>query len=98
MLTRLKKCNIIVETMEKIMTAKEKRYQDKVANNLFFARQLDFLGINRRYLGFYMLVDILQLMINEEIVVSSFSKQIYQLCCEYFAQPSKLFCHISPPQ
>lgn len=84
MLTRFKKSNIIVETMEKTMTAKEKRYQDKVANNLFFARQLDFLGINKRYMGFYMLVDIMQLLINEDIFVTSFSKQIYPIVAEKY--------------
>ena len=66
------------------MTAKEKRYIDKVANNLFFVNQLDCLGISRRYLGFYMLIDIMQLMINEGIAVFSFSKQIYPVVAEKY--------------
>lgn len=59
------------------MSAKELRYSNNIANNLFFVKQLDSLCLDRRYMGYYMLIDILHVMINEGKVITSFSKQLY---------------------
>ena len=66
------------------MNTKELKYGDKIASNIYFKRQLDYLGLKNKYVGYYLLVDIMQLMINEEIRVTSFSKQIYPVVAKKF--------------
>ena len=61
------------------MTKKEKRYIPVVKKDVFFIRQLDNLGLNRRYLGYYFLIEIMDLLINKGLEAKSFSKKIYPI-------------------
>lgn len=66
------------------MSPKEVKYGNKIANNIFFIRQLDNLGIDKKYLGYYLMVEIMQIMINQEIRIKSFSKQVYPIIAKKF--------------
>jgi two-component system response regulator (stage 0 sporulation protein A) len=61
----------------KKMTTKEIRYGAQMSHNIFIMKQLDNLGIKRKYLGYYFLLDILTGIINQTSRVQSFSRQIY---------------------
>ncbi|MBQ9795412.1 MAG: hypothetical protein IJW36_00425 [Clostridia bacterium] len=67
------------------MTAKEYKFKDKISGKVYFTKQLDILGIDRKYTGYFVLVEILNIMINEiEGKVRSFSKKIYPIVAERF--------------
>ena len=68
------------------MSPKEMKYKDNVAGNIFFLKQLDNLGIDRKYTGFYLLVEIMQVLINEEKRIKSFSKQVYPKIAEKYGK------------
>lgn len=59
------------------MTAKEIRYKDKISSSVYFAKQLDSLGFQRKYTAYYLLIEIMNVLINDELRVKSFSKQVY---------------------
>lgn len=61
------------------MSPKEIRYGKNISGNIFFIKQLDELGLNRKYTGFYLLVEIMQVMINEQRIIKSFSEQLYPI-------------------
>ena len=61
------------------MNTKEAKFETKLADKLFFAKQLDNLGLERKYTGYYLLIDIMQILINEGKRVSSFSKEVYPI-------------------
>ena len=63
----------------KKMTTKEIRYGAQMSHNIFIMKQLDNLGIKRKYLGYYFLLDILTGIINQTSRVQSFSRQIYKI-------------------
>lgn len=67
------------------MTSKELKYGRIVSGNIFILKKLDLLCLNRRYLGFFMLVEILNILINENIENSySFSRLLYPRVSEMF--------------
>ena len=59
------------------MSTKEMKYGKNVENNIYFIKQLDNLGIDRKYTGYYLLVEIMQVLINEEKSIKSFSRELY---------------------
>lgn len=60
------------------MTSKEKIYGKIIADKVFFIKILDDLKIDKHYTGYYMLIEILDVIINQEPnMVPSFSKDIY---------------------
>ena len=61
------------------MSPKEIKYGKNISSNIYFIKQLDELGLNRKYTGFYLLVEIMQVMINEERIIRSFSEQVYPM-------------------
>lgn len=61
------------------MTVKEKRYKDKIAKKQYFVKHMDYLGLSKKYMGYYQMADILHLMINENLHVVSFSRQVYPI-------------------
>ena len=61
------------------MSNTERKYTNVVSENLYFAKQLDSLGFNRKYLGYYMLIEIMDMLINKNMQIVSFSKQVYPL-------------------
>ena len=66
------------------MSNKEVKYSKIVTENVYFVKQLDNLGISRKYLGFYMLIEIMNLMINKRMYISSFSRQVYPIVAEKY--------------
>ena len=66
------------------MSNKERRYKKILVDYVYFTKQLDNLGINRKYLGFYMIIEIMNLLINCNLRVVSFSKQIYPIVAKKF--------------
>lgn len=61
------------------MGTKQKKYGDIISSNKYFIKCLLDLGINNNYTGYFYLIFILDLLINEELVVKSFNKEIYPL-------------------
>ena len=59
------------------MSPKEIKYGKNVEANIYFIKQLDNLGIDRKYTAYYLLVEIMQILINEEREIKSFSKEVY---------------------
>lgn len=66
------------------MSGKEIKYEAMVADKLFFAKQLDYLGLERKYTGYYLLIDIMQILINEGKRISSFSKEVYPIVAKIY--------------
>jgi len=60
------------------MTTKELKYGPIVASNIFVIKQLDILGLDKHYLGYFMLVEIMNILINENFMRGiSFSRVVY---------------------
>lgn len=59
------------------MGSKEKKYGGIIANKIFFVKGLDELGIGKKYLGYYLLVELMEVLINQDIKTKSFSKDVY---------------------
>ena len=51
--------------------------EQRLLNNKYIVRKMKELGILENYTGFYFIVDILDLLINQMVEVKSFSKDIY---------------------
>lgn len=66
------------------MSAKEKRYGDMLPNDYFYIKRIKELGITPNYMGFYYIVEILDLLLNEGMVVRSFSKQVYPMLAKKY--------------
>lgn len=70
------------------MSPKEMKYGQKVANKMFFLKVLDELELNKKYMGYYLLVEIEEIMIEKQERVKSFSTQIYpQIAQKYGKTP-----------
>ena len=59
------------------MSAKELKYGKNIETKVFFVKQLDELGISKRYLGYYLLVELMEIMINQDRRIKSFSAEVY---------------------
>ena len=59
------------------MSPKELKYGKNIESSIYFSKQLDNLGIYRKYTGYYLLVEIVKILVNEENKIISFSKKIY---------------------
>lgn len=67
------------------MTTKEVKFGKLISGKVYIARQMELLGFDKRYTGFFMLVDILDILINntnERIV--SFTRQVYPIVAKRF--------------
>ena len=67
-----------------MMSNKERKYSNILNDYIFFAKQLDNLGFSRRYLGYYMILEIINILVNENVRVVSFTKQVYPLVASRF--------------
>lgn len=68
------------------MSGKEMKYGQNIASKVYFIKMLDELGIQRKYMGYYMLVELMEILINQEIRVTSFSKQVYPAIAEKYGK------------
>jgi len=66
------------------MLTKEERYSKLIAGNLFFIKVLDDIGIKNCYVGYYYLIGIINLLINEDVKARTFYKNIYPVVAERF--------------
>lgn len=67
------------------MTSKELKYNGLIANRIYFIKQIDLLGISKKYTGYYELVEIVNILINEiSCKVVSFSRQVYPIVAQRF--------------
>lgn len=66
------------------MTTKEKMYGDVVKDKIYFIKQFDCLGLNKGYTGYYMLIDVVSLLMGCDKKIVSFSKEIYPIVAKRF--------------
>ncbi|MBQ8615406.1 MAG: sporulation initiation factor Spo0A C-terminal domain-containing protein [Clostridia bacterium] len=66
------------------MTSKERKYGTIIADKVYFIKQLDSLGIDKNYTGYFMLVDIESMLVNQKDRVFSFSKEIYPIVAKKY--------------
>ncbi len=64
------------------MCVKEIRFREKLQNNHYFVCVLKELGMDVSYMGFYYMIDILDLIINRGVCTRSFSRDIYPLVAQ----------------
>ena len=70
------------------MSPNELRYGKNMENKIFFVKILDELGINKRYLGYYLLIEMMEIMVNNEKRIKSFSSEIYPLIALKYGKTS----------
>lgn len=68
------------------MGCKEEKYSPKVQEHLYFAKKLNTLGISKTFTGFYYLVDIMDILINKEEQIKSFSGEVYPLVAANYSK------------
>ena len=68
------------------MNTKEQKYGQRVANKVYFVKVLDELGIQRKYMGYYLLIELMEILINQEMRITSFSKQVYPMIAEKYGK------------
>ena len=61
------------------MCHKESCYFGLILKNYFINKRLIDLGIETKYTAFYYLSDIMYQLINENVFIQSFSKQVYPI-------------------
>lgn len=66
------------------MFTKEKKFNDKITQNLIFDYKMKEIGLEKKYTGYYFLVEIMSLIINKKNEVKSFSGEIYPLVAKKF--------------
>ncbi len=59
------------------MSTKEMMYGDKIATKIYFIKMLDELGIQRKYTGYYLLIELMEVLINQGRKIVSFSREVY---------------------
>ena len=70
------------------MTTKEKLYGDVVKDKVYFIKQFDYLGLNKSYTGYFMLIDTVCLLMEIDKRIISFSKEIYPIVANKFNKTS----------
>ncbi len=68
------------------MTAKEMKYGETIASKVFFIKVLDELGIQRKYMGYYLLIELMEVLVNQEKRVKSFSQEVYPIIAEKYGK------------
>ena len=61
------------------------KYECLTPNSYFLKKRMTDLGITQNYKGYYYLLEILNIIINEERVVRCFSKEIYPILAKKYA-------------
>lgn len=68
------------------MSPKELKYGKNIENKIYFVKQLDDLGIKKKYLGYYLLIELMEILINQEKRIKSFSKQVYPIIAKKYGK------------
>ena len=66
------------------MTTKEKKYSERIKSKLFIKIKLNQLGISTKYMGYFYLVEILDLIMNNDGLIRSFSKSVYPIIAQTY--------------
>lgn len=70
------------------MGLKEEKYGIRAQSHLYFAKKLNTLGIGKAYMGYYYLIDIMDILINKNQPIKSFSGQVYPVVAEIYGKGS----------
>ena len=70
------------------MNTKELKYGQSIEKKVYFVKKLDELGIQRKYTGYYLLIELMEILINQETKVNSFSKEVYPMIADKFGKTS----------
>lgn len=68
------------------MNPKQKRYNERIIENRFFSKMLDNLNIHKNYTGYFFMLDILDILINQKMQVKSFSRQVYPIIAKKYSK------------
>ena len=68
------------------MTAKEAKFGYLIKDNIYFMIQMDDLGIRRKYTGFFQLIEIIKVLVNDGVMVSSFSREVYPVVAAHYGK------------
>ena len=66
------------------MTTKEKRFGHCVADKIYCIKQFEYLGIDKTYTGYFMLIDVVNIVISQNKKILSFSMEVYPLVASRF--------------
>lgn len=66
------------------MCKKYDRYNHQVQDKKFFMNVLNEIGIGYNYTGYYYTIDILDILINQDVKIKSFSKQVYPIIAKKY--------------
>ncbi len=70
------------------MCLKMERCSKIVSNGYFINKRVRQLGISPKFMGLYYLIDIMDILINEERKVKSFSREVYPALAEKYERKS----------
>ena len=68
------------------MSIKAEKFGSAISTNYFIYKELEGLGLKKTYIAFYYLHDILNLLINQNMVVKSFSREVYPLIAVQYSK------------
>ena len=68
------------------MFTKEIKYGKNIESKIFFVKKLDELGISKKYLGYFLLVELMEILINQNSVIVSFSRDVYPQIAEKYGK------------
>ncbi len=68
------------------MFTKEIKYGKNIETKIFFVKKLDELGISKKYLGYFLLVELMEILINQSRRVVSFSRDVYPQIANKFGK------------
>ena len=67
------------------MTTKEMKFYKNIENKLFLVKKLKCIGVDNKYTGYFFLVEIMYILINElPHRIISFSREVYPLVAERY--------------
>lgn len=66
------------------MTTKERLYGNIVKDKIYLIKQFDYLGLNKHYTGYFMLIDLVTILLEGKIKAETFSKKIYPIVAKKF--------------
>ena len=66
------------------MNTKNIRYGDKISEKYFIKKCVDRYGVSEDYTAHYFLVDIIDILVNENRKVKSFSREVYPLLAQKY--------------
>ncbi len=66
------------------MGIKESRCREVVSKNFLVTKRVKGLGIPATYMAYYYLIDILDLLVNNDVTIRSFSREIYPILAKKY--------------